>query len=346
MTNNATNINVHTSTKPAPRARRNYAVDLFKLLLELYVVYYHFWYYNFNHMMNPKGTYICLEPFFVIAGYYFERLWERSKDKSTFAFLVHRVSSLYPTYIVCLALAVAARFYAHEPCSLVAVISGAFICQEMPLVGGYGQVNNPAWFIAAMIPAMVLLYATGRCFKEDRHRSIAIGVMASVCVVAVVMHGTVHMHSVWRGFIPRGIIRATLGLSVGIAAYRLRDGLRRGPFITLAACAGCVLLIYLASENLWDFVVYPLAALAIVGLDSLSLEFPQMLEPWLRHLSSFCLWLYLAHNPIRMVLAASGFPNAIVLYMICTLVISGLLTMVQLRMRFWIRTHRGLDGSK
>jgi len=87
-------------------------------------------------------------------------------------------------------------------------------------------VNNPAWYVSALLALLSVAHALDRRLGEGRSGRMLC--LASALCLAFLLgaYGTIHVHGVARRIVPRGVIRGAVGFGVGVAAHGHRRVLR------------------------------------------------------------------------------------------------------------------------
>ncbi len=233
--------------------RQNHELSLAKFIFAILIVVIHTKSYATKLGVEPffSAGWSGTEFFFIVSGYLMAisaRKFEGQPiGKSTFDFVMRKIKSIYPFYIIGLIISFAAI-------QLVFITSNTdrsifedimLSLNELLLLQGSGIkfelfYNGPTWYISAMIIAMMVLFPILVKFR-DWYVNIG-GLTISVFVYAFISQNVVTFNgtTTWIHFTTLGILRAVAGLSLGVFLFGLVDKIKQRDF-TLKA-GGRVLL--------------------------------------------------------------------------------------------------------
>lgn len=208
--------------------KRNYSLDVVKLLLAYVIVLFHF-----GKWISPGPT-VTVQMFFMISGYFLARKYysrsheDPDKKYGPWQYSWDHVRSLYPHYILALALFLSyslVRSLVH----FVAAPSGQGLWDMLTMI--YDQVpdlvflqssfqydtnlNGPTWQLSALVIAGYFVYAL-LCYNEKLSRTVIFP--AAILMIQCLLHTGVDLFSRYGCFyLP--LLRAFSPLCVGVLSY-------------------------------------------------------------------------------------------------------------------------------
>ncbi|MCR5042431.1 MAG: acyltransferase family protein [Clostridia bacterium] len=298
--------------------KRNGEIDFFKFVASIYVVLFHS-----RAFYNPdlfKGAMaLAVEFFFVVSGYFFARSVYGDKRKfrgssigtETLGFMRHKIGGFIYYFLLGFACSFAAGFYrkGFELFSLVNVKDFIYEFFLLTLLTGTSSKIVPAdWYLSAMLVAMFVLYPLFR-YKKDLFSGV-IAPIVGIGGLGYLMNKYGILAAGGDGDFPsKGLIRAFVGICVGVFAYRISEMLKAKEFgkvgktiLSLVSCvcviSTFVLFINMPAEvqSLPVFLSMIFVAISTSGKSYFSRLFPVRI---CQKLGEFSLAIYLAHSAVR-----------------------------------------------
>lgn len=223
--------------------------------------------------------YIAVEFFFVLSGYLMMQHARRHPNESAWQYIKGRVLRLYPEYIVALLIMVLLKC-GGSPVKYVKLLVANWL--EVIMLQSVGTnefpyLNNPTWYVSALLIGSYFIYYLIRNYEKIYLQFI--GPLVSVIIFSFMyrQYGSLQpFYSTDGIWLNQGVMRAFLGLTVGIYVYIAADILaaKRKPkydwILMLAEIGifGFVLVFSLFDDRTqYDFMFLILFAVAI-GLAS------------------------------------------------------------------------------
>ena len=302
--------------------KRNGAIDLLKFLFGLMVVFYHGRKFVGSERMLFGAGFIAVEFFFLVSGYLMAaKAYSVSKKenllpgKETSDYILKKVKTLFPHVLFAYILSLAVHFLITS--DLVAFTKKAVFTVWEPFMlwmSGLGtneiQINAQAWYISAMLLAMLVLYPI--MIKKFDLFTRVIAPIAAIFIFGWISHeyGTLNHYRGWSGILYSGNLRAFAVLSLGAVCWQATQWLIRIPFTKLGRGmlslveVTCYLLVVvganLHSHKALSFVMVAFLAVGItITFSKKSLTgtcFDKKICYWL---GNFSLTVYLQHIMIR-----------------------------------------------
>ena len=223
------------------RKKQNYELSLFKFIFSIIIVLYHS-----HRFFSNDTTYILgsgwsgTEFFFIVSGYLMavssRKYSEKPLGASTFDFIMKKIKSIYPFYIIAFLLTFAVRQFAFSLKRDLYIFEDFLISiNEMLLLQDSGITfkriyNGPTWYISAMIIAMMVLFPLLLKFKEW-YTNIG-GLTISVFIYAYIAQNVYSVNNAvtWLNITTVGILRAIAALSLGAFLYGLVNRIKERNF--------------------------------------------------------------------------------------------------------------------
>lgn len=208
--------------------KRNYSLDLIKLLLAYVIVLFHV-----DKWVSPGPT-VTVQVFFVISGYFLARKYDKrshgdpEKQYGPWRYTLDHVRSLYPHYLLALVLFLGYALL-RSLVQFVASPSGtglwemaALVYDQLPdmlfLQSAYqygANLNRPTWQLSAMIIAGYFIYAL-LCQDEKLAKTILFP--AGIFMVQCLLYTGQDLFSQY-GFFFMPLLRAFSPMCVGVLTY-------------------------------------------------------------------------------------------------------------------------------
>jgi peptidoglycan/LPS O-acetylase OafA/YrhL len=262
----------------------------------------------------PHRSYLAVDLFFLLSGFVIAHSYEArlaAGRLTALQFVGVRLVRLYPMYLLALALSLLAS---PQPTTLAAV-AGALLMMPSLDSEWLFPPNIVFWSLFFEL-AVNLLYALLRPRLTNRVLAGCLVALAAGLAALSALAGQMDLG--WRGEVVHlfgGLLRAALGILVGIALYRRRERLwARMPSLLgpVAATAAVCLLFWSPSAGRWDPVVDLLAVLTLLPLCVLAAA--RSVPAWgaglMALLGAASYPLYLLHVPLAQ-LGLGWFPQLV-----------------------------------
>lgn len=189
---------------------------------------------NGEHLIFNGGS-IGVEFFFIVSGYLLGHSIHKRKEednlaKDTWKFILNKFKKLFPYVLIAFVLIAGLDILTKERSifSLVTSIWDLFLLRMSGIATN--RINAVAWYISAMLIAMLIIYPLGRKYKKNYTCLIA--------PIIVILLGGFMSHEfgglrgpmTWLGLCYKGLLRAFLELNVGIIAYEIVEKIKEINF--------------------------------------------------------------------------------------------------------------------
>lgn len=307
--------------------KRNTAIDFLRVVFAVVILLYHSSHlYETNNKPVFQGGYLAVEFFFILSGAFMAKAALAGGGgigNDTYFFMKKKISAIFPVY--CTAFCVA--FLAEEflmKASLKKFISNAvnslwpFLLGEMSGVDGPGFSLTGAWYISAMLIAMLILYPLLRWNFE-----LTSYVLAPLCILAIygnIYQTTGHLSIVrtYTGIFYAGVFRAVAGLFLGVITFCIACNLQKRSFsvkkklfFTAAELAGYNIVLwgmYVRTRSGLDFsLVIILAGTTALTLSRKTYSGKVTNKRVSRICAGFSFTLYLIHSTVYIWIARFPF---------------------------------------
>lgn len=219
--------------------------------------------------------YVAVEFFFILSGYLMAKHAESHSEETTLQYSAGRIKRLYPLYILVLIMMVVWTIcYSETPLVEVLVNNWEefFMLQSMG-TGKFPYLNNPAWYVSAMFIAGHFIY-----FFLRNHRKFFIefvGIFSVVCFLGIFARNYDALNSFFSISplgVSTGLLRAVIGLTIGIYVYYLSDKYLNNvskfsgiimAIIEIMSFAVIVIASMLTENTLCDFVFLIFSAIGV-----------------------------------------------------------------------------------
>lgn len=302
------------------KSKRN-SLDVWRIFFTAVIMMFHLvdgtTFYS-EYPMFKYHWYIAVEFFFILSGFLMMKHIEDNSEESVTEYLKNRIVRLYPVYILAFIVMAVIRSHISGLNIFKIVIPNwleAFMLQSIG-TNIFPYVNNPAWYVSSLLIGSYLIYYLLKKFREAYLYFIG---PVTVIVVFSYMYRTYgrleNFYTTTGFFFNSGLMRAVMGLTIGIYVFLLSkgcgNGLKRIPFairivLEIVFLAGPVVFALLVEDGSYDFLFVIVFAIGIL-LASLNEEVSGFTNSNpIKALSGLSYAMYLSH------FAAIFFLNCIV----------------------------------
>lgn len=268
------------------KGKRNGAIDFWKFIFSIALVLLHS--INFTELENTpfKGGSIFVEFFFIVSGFLMAESISHyelekatiSKGKAIQKFIIHKIRGMCPEVIIAWIIGFSVSHIAQNGVT-VKILFKDFIMGiiDFSFLWGTGlssfRANTAAWYISAMLLAMMLLLPI---FIDNPELFLKVlAPLISVFILGYISKtvGNLRGPSKWMGFCYKGLLRAIAEISLGCVCWNICQWLKNFHFKKLGrllfsmAESICYLGIlawgYQHQGSQMDFVIVLMFAVAI-----------------------------------------------------------------------------------
>lgn len=251
--------------------KQNHELSLAKFIFAILIALFHTNRFATKAGANPIfiGGWSGTEFFFIVSGYLMaisaKKYVDRPLGQSTFDFIVKKLKTIYPFYIMAFILGFAVRQYIF---SLNRSISGTIFSdfmlsiKEIFLIQSSGiktgtTYNGPTWYISVMLVAMTILFPLLLKFR-DWYTNIG-GLTISIFSYAFISQNSNTLATAdWSYFTTLGILRAIAAISLGVFLYGMVEQVKiknftlskKGRALLLLSEIGAYTLLFWIAQNL------------------------------------------------------------------------------------------------
>lgn len=250
--------------------KRNGAIDFWRFIFAVILVIYHAQTIEFA-LLHPDEEYffpfalgsLSVEFFLLTSGFLFAKSMNKKNEndafswKDTWTFMKGKLMSFYPAYLICLVLTFIAVNATYYICRVEPYIDGATkaddvknfgisigrLLYEATLLRNFGvdfeRYLDQAWYLSAMLLAMLLLYPIYAKNKR-RFEYIIAPIIAVVLLGFLFLHGRSLLNPSKRfelfykyEFTFKGNLRAMSEICLGVVCYRVCEWLKAVDFTKL-----------------------------------------------------------------------------------------------------------------
>lgn len=307
-------------------SKHNGIIGFWKFAFCLLIMIYHANIFQVGDetILFSKGS-IGVEFFFLVSGFLLAKSALNKKEdnneflgKETILFIYKKIKSFFPYILVCFIGGL-----------IVKSVFGDMTIKDYVLsiwdltflrMAGFRTtvVNGAAWYISAMLLAMLILYPLLRKFKKN---FIYLGVPIIVIFLAGILnynYFSLRVPDEWLGYFYKGFIRAFMELSLGTILYLVCEKIKNLDFtkigkisITLVEIVGFlipfVMSQFIEKATTYDFVVLIIISISIVlAFSEKTLEFKFFDNKIIYYLEKLSLPVYLSHTFIRTIINESS----------------------------------------
>ena len=149
----------HTEKQHTEKSKKNsnLSIELFRILFTFVIVIHHASSFPGGDTCLRHG-YLCVEFFFILAGFFLYRSFRAEKEHSTFAYLKKRLRRLYPEYLFAALVCILVLGVLNREFDLSKAVNELLMLQNTGIfhLGGY---NFPCWYISCMMVSGLLIYS-------------------------------------------------------------------------------------------------------------------------------------------------------------------------------------------
>ncbi len=251
--------------------RQNHELSLAKFIFAILILLFHT-----NRLATKAGAdpifvggWSGTEFFFIVSGYLMaisaKKYAQKPLGQSTFDFIVKKLKTIYPFYIMAFAAGFAVRQYIFSiNGSIRDTIFTDFMLsiKEILLIQSSGiktgtTYNGPTWYISVMLISMTFLFPLLLKFR-DWYTNIG-GLTISIFAYAYVSQNSDTLATAdWSSFTTLGILRAVGAISLGVFLYGMVERVKSNNFtltktgraLLLISEIGAYVLLFWISHNL------------------------------------------------------------------------------------------------
>lgn len=331
--------------------KHNGIIGFWKFAFCLLILIYHANIFKSGNetILFSKGS-IGVEFFFLVSGFLLAKSVfnkkeqkEESLGKETILFIYKKIKRFFPYILVCFigGLIVKTIYSDMTIRDYVLSIWELFFLR----MAGFRTtvVNGAAWYISAMLLAMLILYPLLRKFKKN---FIYLGAPIIVIFLAGILNNnyfSLRVPDEWLGFFYKGFIRAFMELSLGCILYLVCEKISKLNFtkfgkilITSIEIIGFlipfIIFQFIDSATTYDFVVLAIISISIVlAFSEKTLEFKLFNNKVNLYLEKLSLPVYLSHTFIRTIINESSltinlsYYEKLIIFIIVTILFSMIL---------------------
>ncbi len=328
--------------------KRNGKIDLMKFVFSVIVVFYHFaCATKYTYPLFVKG-YLAVEFFFIVTGYLFASSVSKltySRDtiaKDSINFMKKKIIPIIPYHIfTCLGAFIVFICMHYWDGELITkkILHSIPDLLFVQMTGLHDStLLTYEWYISAMLLVMTLLTPIA-----IRYRKVFFTYVTPVLAVFLFgyMYRTLrNLNTItyWNGFFYSGMLRAFLGIFIGIVCYRLNETgflkkCSRPLLLIVEFCCYFVTLIY-ANGSIWsvsDFAMVMLFTVAITISFSENAYLSFMDNPVISFLGKLSLPIYLTQMYMIPIFANIPWPfdyNTHVLLYVCSEIAASLICLL------------------
>lgn len=298
--------------------KRNGAIDFWKFVFALIIVQFHSSNFDVTKSCPFIGGAIAVEFYFIVSGFLMaESICKKNENEIVVGrdsknFIFHKIRGLCPEIFIAWGIGYVVQHLALNHVTITMLIkdliSGIwdlFFLRESGLVGF--RANPAAWYISAMILAMMILVPL---FLKNR--DVFLNVVAPILAVAILGYlsktvGDLRGPTEWMGICYRGLPRAIGELCLGCLCWSCCQKIKQKSYTKLArvlftvsefSCyLGVIVWSYGHKGSQMDFVMLLLFAVGVtLTFSGQNLIAGSFNNPFIYFLGKISFSIYLAHN--------------------------------------------------
>ena len=274
-------------------------------------------------ILFSKGS-IGVEFFFLVSGFLLAKSALNKKEnnseslgKETILFIYKKIKSFFPYILVCFVCGLVVKSIFGDM-TIKDYILSIWDLTFLRMAGFRTTVvNGAAWYISAMLLAMLILYPLLRKYKKN---FIYLGAPIIVIFLAGILNHnyfSLRVPDQWLGYVYKGFVRAIMELSLGTILYIVCEKIKNINFtnlgkmlITIIEIGGFlipfVMSQFIEKATTYDFVVLIIISISIVfAFSEKTLEFKFFNNKIIYFLEKLSLPIYLSHTFIRTIINES-----------------------------------------
>lgn len=193
-----------------------------------------------------------------------------------------------------------------------------FTLLQMTGLGKFG-LNNPTWYLSAMLLGMLVLYPLLRKYKDTYSKLIAPIIVIFLSGIMYHNYGNLHSWSFWLGWCYKGTLFGFLSLNIGIIVYELCEKMKKIRFTFFARLLLTVIEIgllvtvilmqhFLIKASLLDYFWLICFAISIlIAFSEKTLEYPFCCNKFFYYLERLSLPIYLNQNAVILIISKCNY---------------------------------------
>ena len=269
-----------------------------------------------------KGS-IGVEFFFLVSGFLMAKSALSKKDQNekigieTIKYVFKKIKGFAP-YIFFSSLIGLVMSNIYNKLSIYANISSVWDFLFLNMSGiDCPFINNPTWYISAMLICMMIIYPLIRKYK---HNFIYLSIPFVILGLGWMSKTYAHLRSpfLWTGFVYKGLIRGFIELLIGSIIYVLYEKFKNIHFtkfgkiiITLIEIIGFIipflLSYFIKDAQNYDFVILLILSVSILlAFSEKTLDFKLFQNKFVFWLEKMSLSLFVCHQPLRLFVQKSS----------------------------------------
>ena len=275
-------------------------------------------------ILFSKGS-IGVEFFFLVSGFLLAKSALNKKEndkellgKETIRFIFKKIKAFFPYILVCFIGGLIVKSI-YSDMTIKDYILSIWDISFIRMAGfRMTVVNGAAWYISAMLLAMLILYPLLRKYKKN---FVYLGAPIIVIFLAGILNHnyfSLRVPDQWLGYFYKGFIRAFMELSLGCILYLICEKVKNINFtklgklsITLIEFVGFlipfVISQFIENATTYDFIVLAIMSISIIfAFSEKTLEFKFFNNKIVYYLEKLSLPIYLSHTFIRTIINESS----------------------------------------
>lgn len=277
---------------------RNESITFFRILFTVVILIHHAGSFPGGQTCLKRG-YLCVEFFFILAGFFLYRSFMEESRHSTLFYIKKRLKRLYPEYLLASLVMIASTVVLSREFDLNRAVNELLMVQNTGIfhIGGY---NFPCWYIAVMMVSGILIYN-----MLSLHEAAFVKVIAPLAVIGcfTFLTGTEEGFETWVYIGPLSVpfLRGFADMSLGVLLSALVEELPPVPEkADLCMELLAVLLIFLGmfTDAAGEVLTVAAFCLLILSLTAGGNVLSRWMSDsrWIPFLGGYCYTLYVNHG--------------------------------------------------
>ncbi len=261
------------------KTREQNSFDIWRVVFTFVIMLFHLVngspFYD-KYPMIKYHWYIAVEFFFILSGYLLMQHVQKCKEESTFEYLKGRIWRLYPEYLLAFLVMASIRSYQSGLNIFKIIIPNWLEAVMLQSIGTniFPYVNNPAWYVSALIISSCLIY-----YMLIKHRELYLNFIGPGLIILIFsylfrkyerLELFYHTEGVFGN---TGLLRAIMGITIGVyaflAAKASRPWLKRIPTVfrsimQVLMFGGVLGFSLIREEGSYDFFFIPVFAIGLI----------------------------------------------------------------------------------
>ena len=339
------------------KQRRNGLIEVLRFLFSIMVVFYHGKYLGDGKgALFPSLGFIAVEFFFIVSGYLMAQTAAKKQDLpfdhpgvETLLFLWNKWKRFLPYYCIaaggCIAFMIT-----HKNIHAQMFLTGLWDFLFLGSTGAKGLlVVSAAWYLSAMLLAMLILYPLLRKYRETFTHIIAPLIAFLLFGYLSAKYGRINQYGGDITVIGGQVVRAIAGLSLGIVCHTTVSLLDKIKVTTLTQVligitvfVGFLVVFYLCHYGNAEGIDVTLCLMVaiLVTLTFWQCNWPALSGKFFSYLGEYSLVVYLNHRWIQFFLRSHlpkslGYRKLMLLFLLASLIISLLIMLLWRWLRFF-----------